>query len=74
MRPAAVAGVLAFRFSRTITQSRSPGFAPASGLAIPGRMRVGRTLANWSKPWQILSLRPQSVRSSGSSGSPTAPK
>ena len=61
-------------FSRTMTQSRSPGPLSRRGVAIPGRMRVGRTLAYWSKPWQIGSRRPQSVTWSGISGAPTAPK
>src|SRR3990172_9286250 len=38
-------------FSRTITQSISRPFA--SGLVMPGSTRDGRTLAYWSKPWQI---------------------
>ena len=48
-------------FSRTMTQSRSFGLQRFSGASMPGRMRVGRTLAYWSKPWQIFSRRPQSV-------------
>ncbi len=48
-------------FSRTITQSRSPGPQRLSGASMPGRMRVGRTLAYWSKPWQIFRRRPHSV-------------
>jgi len=32
-------------FSRTITQSRSPGEQFLSGAVIPGRTRAGRTLA-----------------------------
>src|SRR6185503_17720089 len=47
-------------FSRTITQSRFLGFD--KGLGTPGRMRAGRTLAYWSKPWQIGSRNPQSDR------------
>ena len=61
-------------FSRTITQSSSGPETWRNGLTIPGRMRVGRTLAYWSSGWQIASLRPQSVRWSGISGAPTAPK
>ena len=48
-------------FSRTMTQSRSFGPQRFSGASMPGRMRVGRTLAYWSKPWQIFRRRPQSV-------------
>ena len=44
-----------------------------SGLVIPGRMRVGRTLAYWSSGWQIASRSPHSVTWSGTSGAPTAP-
>jgi hypothetical protein len=40
---------------------------------MPGRMRVGRTLAYWSKPWQIFSRRPHSVMWSGIFGSPAEP-
>ena len=61
-------------FSRTITQSMSPGDTARSGLVRPGSTRVGRILAYWSKPRQIRSRRPQSVMSSGSCWSPTAPK
>ena len=45
-----------------------------SGLWMPGRMRVGRTLAYWSSGWQIARRSPQSVMWSGTSGAPTAPK
>ena len=55
-------------FSRTITQSRSPGPTSRSGEVMPGRMRVGRTLAYWSRPWQIGSRRPHSVTWSGMFG------
>ena len=61
-------------FSRMISQSRSPGPALRSGEVTPGRMRVGRTLAYWSNPWQIGRRRPHSVMWSGMSGAPTAPK
>ena len=61
-------------FSRTITQSISPGFTARSGLVRPGSTRVGRILAYWSKPWQMRSRRPQRVMSSGTCWSPTAPK
>ena len=61
-------------FSRTMTQSRSPGAQLRSGGVMPGRMRVGRTLAYWSKPWQIGRRRPHKVTWSGTSGAPTAPK
>ena len=61
-------------FSRTITQSRSPGPMPSSGERMPGMMRVGRTFAYWSNPWQMGRRRPQSVTWSGTSGAPTAPK
>jgi hypothetical protein len=44
-----------------------------SGASMPGRMRVGRTLAYWSKPWQIFSRRPHSVTWSGMCGSPAEP-
>ncbi len=61
-------------FSRTITQSRSFASQRFSGASMPGRMRVGRTLAYWSKPWQIFSRRPHSVMWSGMCGSPAEPK
>ena len=61
-------------FSRTITQSSSLAVTLRKGLVIPGRMRVGRTLAYWSSGWQIASRRPHSVMWSGTSGAPTAPK
>ena len=61
-------------FSRTITQSSSLPETLRSGLVIPGRMRVGRTLAYWSSGWQMARRRPQSVTWSGTSGAPTAPK
>ena len=60
-------------FSRTITQSSSGPETWRSGLVMPGRMRVGRTLAYWSSGWQIESRRPQRVMWSGMSGAPTAP-
>ena len=60
-------------FSRTITQSRSAGPQRLSGASMPGRMRVGRTLAYWSKPWQIFRRRPHSVTWSGMCGSPADP-
>ena len=60
-------------FSRTITQSRSSGPQRFSGASMPGRMRVGRTLAYWSKPWQIFRRRPHSVTWSGMCGSPAEP-
>ncbi|EWS63020.1 hypothetical protein Y695_03749 [Hydrogenophaga sp. T4] len=60
-------------FSRTMTQFRSSGLQRLSGASMPGRMRVGRTLAYWSKPWQIFRRRPQSVMWSGMSGSPAEP-
>ena len=60
-------------FSRTITQSRSRGPQRLSGASMPGSTRVGRTLAYWSKPWQIFSRRPHSVMWSGMSGSPAEP-
>src|SRR6516165_1103026 len=46
-------------FSRTITQSRSPTPTSRSGETTPGRIFVGRTLAYWSKPWQIGRKTPQ---------------
>ena len=59
-------------FSRTITQSIC---APRSrGDLMPGSTRAGRTLAYWSKPWQIGRRKPQSETWSGTSGAPTAPK
>ncbi|MCY1226561.1 hypothetical protein D9M72_387960 [compost metagenome] len=61
-------------FSRTITQSSWPGAQRLSGPSMPGRMRVGRTLAYWSKPWQIFRRRPHSVMWSGMCGSPAEPK
>ena len=60
-------------FSRTITQSRSAGVTSLSGLVIPGRRRIGRTLAYWSRPWQIASRNPHRLTWSGTSGDPTAP-
>ena len=48
-------------FSRTITQSSSGPATLRSGLTMPGRMRVGRTLAYWSNGWQIASRSPHSV-------------
>ena len=60
-------------FSRTMTQFRSSGPQRFSGASMPGRMRVGRTLAYWSKPWQIFSRRPHSVMWSGMCGSPAEP-
>ena len=46
------------------SRSRSP---LASGLFTPGSTRAGRTLAYWSKPWQIGRRRPQSEMWSGTS-------
>ncbi|MNY29225.1 hypothetical protein D3C86_1632560 [compost metagenome] len=60
-------------FSRTMTQFRSFGPQRFNGPSMPGRMRVGRTLAYWSKPWQIFRRRPQSVMWSGMCGSPAEP-
>ena len=48
-------------FSRTITQSSSGPETLRNGLTMPGRMRVGRTLAYWSNGWQIASRSPHSV-------------
>ena len=59
-------------FSRITTQSMSRPLA--SGLFTPGSTRAGRTLAYWSKPWQIGSLSPQSDTWSGTFSLPTAPK
>ena len=59
-------------FSRITTQSIWS--ALASTLFTPGSTRAGRTLAYWSKPWQIGRRRPQSDTWSGTSGAPTAPK
>ncbi len=59
-------------FSRTMTQSMA--LPLSSGDLMPGRTRAGRTLAYWSKPWQIGRRSPQSERWSGTSGAPTAPK
>ena len=61
-------------FSRTITQSSSLAATLRKGLVIPGRMRVGRTLAYWSSGWQMASRSPHKVMWSGTSGAPTAPK
>ena len=44
-------------FSRTITQSSSSPETLRSGLVMPGRMRVGRTLAYWSK--RLADRQPQ---------------
>jgi hypothetical protein len=60
-------------FSRTITQSRSPLAQRLSGASMPGRIRVGRTFAYWSNPWQILRRSPHSVTWSGMCGSPAEP-
>ena len=60
-------------FSRTMTQFRSSGLHFFSGPSMPGKMRVGRTLAYWSKPWQILRRKPHRVMWSGMSGSPAEP-
>ena len=60
-------------FSRTMTQFRSSGLQRLSGASMPGRIRVGRTLAYWSKPWQIFRRRPHRVMWSGMSGSPAEP-
>ncbi len=60
-------------FSRTITQSSSGPVTLRSGLVMPGRMRVGRTLAYWSNGWQMASRRPHSVMWSGTSGAPAEP-
>ena len=60
-------------FSRTITQSSSGPVTARSGLVMPGRMRVGRTLAYWSNGWQMASRRPHSVMWSGTSGAPAEP-
>jgi len=60
-------------FSRTTTQSSS-GPASRSGLGTPGRKRTGRTLAHWSRPWQIASRSPHRLTWSGTDGQPTAPK
>ena len=60
------------------SRARSPssglaGLQRFSGASMPGRMRVGRTLAYWSKPWQIFRRRPHSVTWSGMCGSPAEP-
>ena len=60
-------------FSRTITQSSSGPVTARSGLVMPGRMRVGRTLAYWSNGWQMASRKPHSVMWSGTSGAPAEP-
>ncbi len=60
-------------FSRTITQSSSGPDTARSGLTMPGRMRVGRTLAYWSNGWQMASRSPHSVMWSGTSGAPAEP-
>ncbi len=41
---------------------------------MPGSTRAGRTLAYWSKGWQIASRSPQSETWSGTRGSPAEPK
>jgi isocitrate/isopropylmalate dehydrogenase len=48
-------------FSRTITQSSSGPEKWRSGLMMPGRIRVGRTLAYWSSDWQMARRRPHRV-------------
>ena len=48
-------------FSRTITQSSSGPETWRRGEAIPGKIRVGRTLAYWSNGWQMARRRPHSV-------------
>ena len=60
-------------FSRTITQSSSGPDTSRSGLTMPGRTRVGRTLAYWSSGWQMASRRPHRVMWSGTSGTPADP-
>ena len=55
--------------SRARSPSRASGpVTLRSGLVMPGRMRVGRTLAYWSKGWQMARRRPHSVMWSGTSG------
>ena len=51
-----------------MTQSRSRGLFSFSGGSMPGSTRVGRTLAYWSKLWQMFRRRPHSVMSSGNVG------
>ena len=71
MHAPADARILALASSRARSPSRAR--APsrrAAGSAIPGRMRVGRTLAYWSNGWQIASRRPQSETWSGTSSAP----
>ncbi len=56
------------RSSRGRSPSRGrPAPQRFSGASMPGRIRVGRTLAYWSKPWQIFRRRPHSVTWSGMS-------
>ncbi len=61
-------------FSRTTTQSSSVWSALRSGETTPGWKCTGRTLAHWSKFWQIRSRRPHRLMWSGTVGQPTAPK
>ena len=70
---AADAGILAFRVLAHDDPVEFRTGTLRSGLVMPGRMRVGRTLAYWSNGWQIASRRPQSVMWSGMSGAPTEP-
>ncbi len=61
-------------FSRTITQSISRPSSGRRGPAMLGSSREGRTLAYWSRPWQMARRNSQRVMWSGICGSPTAPK
>ena len=61
-------------FSRTTTQSSSVSSALRSGETTPGWKCTGRTLAHWSKFWQMFSRRPHRLMWSGTVGQPTAPK
>lgn len=54
-------------FSRTITQSRSPGEAFRKGDSVPRKILVGRTLAYCWKVWQIARRRFQREMWSGTS-------
>ncbi len=60
-------------FSRTKSMSTSSGPRPASGHGTPGSSCTGRTFAHRSSPGAARSKSPQSVTSSGTAGSPTAP-
>jgi hypothetical protein len=58
MYPSAAAGIFAFGVFAHDHPVEIAGADMRSGEVMPGRIRVGRTLAYWSKPWQIGSAGP----------------